>query len=106
MQEHFNEKYMESEKFPKSSFSGKVSGFTKGIANRNVWAEGTLEIHGVKKQVKVPGILTFSGNLVHLESTFMVRLEDYKIKIPSLMFQNIAEEVEVTLDYDYKLYEK
>jgi len=106
MQEHFNEKYLESDKFPKSSFSGKVSGFTKGTANGNVWAEGTLEIHGVKNQVKIPGTLNFSGDQVHIECKFVVKLEDYKIKIPSLLFQNIAEEVEVSLNYDYKLYEK
>ena len=106
MQEHFNEKYLESDKYPKSSFSGKLSGYTKGRDNENVWAEGTLDIHGVKKQIKVPGVLNFKGDKIHLECKFIVNLEDYKIKIPSVLFQNIAEEVEVTLNYDYKLYEK
>jgi polyisoprenoid-binding protein YceI len=106
MQEHFNEKYLESDKYPKSSFSGKVTGYLKGIANDNVWAEGTLDIHGVKNQIKVPGVLNFNGDKVHLECKFMIKLEDYKIKIPSVLFQNIAEEVEITLNYDYKLYKK
>ena len=106
MQEHFNEKYLESDKYPKSSFSGKVSSYTKGTDNENVWAEGTLEIHGIKKQIKVPGVLNFIGDKIHLECKFIVKLEDYKIKIPSVLFQNIAEEVEVTLNYDYKIYEK
>lgn len=106
MQEHFNEKYMESDKYPKSSFSGKLTGYTKETANENVWAEGTLEIHGVKKQIKVPGILDFNEEKVHLECKFIVKLEDFRIKIPSVLFQNIAEEVEVTLNYDYKLYKK
>jgi polyisoprenoid-binding protein YceI len=105
MQEHFNEKYLESEKYPKSTFSGKVTGFSKGVSNNNATAEGTLEIHGVKRNIKVPGTLSFNGDKVHLESKFMVKLEDYDIEIPSLLFQNIAEEVEVTLIYDYKIHE-
>ena len=105
MQEHFNEKYLESDKYPKSTFTGKVTGFTKGVSNDKVWAEGTLEIHGKKKQIKVPGKLNFNGNKVNIECKFIVKLEDYNIKIPSLMFQNIAEEVEVTLLFDYRVYE-
>ena len=106
MQEHFNEKYLESDKYPKSTFNGKVTGYKKGASNDQVWAEGTLDIHGVKKKIKVPGALNFLGEKVILECKFMVKLEDYNVEIPSLMFQNIAEEVEVTLNFEYKLYEK
>jgi len=102
MQEHFNEKYLESDKFPKSTFSGKVTGFSKGISNDKVWAEGTMEIHGVKKNIKVPGKLNFAADKVNLECKFIVKLEDYNVEIPSLLFQNIAEEVEVTLIFEYK----
>ncbi len=105
MQEHFNEKYLESDKYPKSTFSGKIEGYEKGISNKEVWTEGELEIHGVKNTIRIPGSLTFKGDKISIESTFTIKIADYKIKIPSLLFQNIAEEVEVTVQFDYKLYD-
>ena len=106
MQEHFNEKYLESDKYPKSTFSGKLSKYKKGQNNSEVTATGTLEIHGVKKQIETKGELNWVDDKVQIKCKFMVKLEDYKIKIPSVLFQNIAEEVEVTVNFDYKLYEK
>jgi len=103
MQEHFNEKYMESEKFPKSTFSGKLIGFSsteKGV--QQVKANGKLMIHGVTLTVKVPGTAELQSDRIILKSKFMVKLADYNIKIPQLMWQNIAEQVEVTVDFTYK----
>lgn len=103
MQEHFNEKYLESEKYPKSTFSGRVEGIdltAKGP--QKATAKGKLTIHGVTREVEIPGTIELqSGNLL-MKSTFVVRLEDYKVKIPQLMWQNIAEQVEVTVDLLYK----
>ncbi len=103
MQEHFNEKYMESDKFPKATFKGKVIGYndnTDGI--QQVRAKGTLTIHGQSKEIDVQGTLKKQGDLLQLQSTFVVALEDYKIKIPQLLWQNIAEQVEVKVDFTYK----
>ena len=103
MQQHFNDKYMESEKYPKATFSGKVEGFNpsaKGATQAK--AKGKLTIHGVTKEVEIPGTLEMNGNQILLKSKFMVKLEDYKIKIPQLMWQNIAEQVEVSVDITYK----
>src|SRR5689334_2689214 len=56
MQEHFNEKYMETEKFPKATFQGKVSGFDAAATGlQNAKATGKLAIHGVTKDVEIPG---------------------------------------------------
>ena len=106
MQEHFNEKYMESDKYPTTIFKGKVLDFEKGSENNNVWTEGELEIHGVKRNVKIQGNLIFKGERVIIESKFIVKLEDYEIEIPKLLFHKIAEEVEVTVNFEYKRYEK
>ncbi len=106
MQEHFNEKYMESDKYPKITFRGNVLDFEKGVENNDVWAEGKLEIHGVKRNVKILGNLIFKSEKLIIKSKFIVKLEDYEIQIPSLLFQNIAEEVEVTVNFEYKRYEK
>lgn len=103
MQEHFNEKYMESDKFPKATFKGRVSGFEKAVATaQQVNAKGTLTIHGQSKEVNVNGMIEKNGENLVLKSKFMVELADFKIKIPQLLWQNIAERVEVTVNFTYK----
>lgn len=107
MQEHFNEKYMESEKYPKASFQGKVNGFAKGSAGpQAVNAVGKLTLHGVTRDVDVPGTLEMKGDRILLNAKFMVTLDDYGVKRPQVLWKNIAEAVEVTLDFTLKPYEK
>jgi hypothetical protein len=102
MKEHFNEKYMDTEKYPKSTFRGKISGFdTKADGMQNVKATGQLTIHGQTKDIEVPGTIEKQGDKLIMRSKFIVKLEDYKVKIPQLMWQNIAEQVEVTLDFTF-----
>ena len=104
MQEHFNEKYMDTEKFPKSTFSGKITGFdSKAKGVQQVRANGKLTIHGVTTNIEIPGTAEVQSNRIILKSKFIVKLADYNIKIPQLMWQNIAEQVEVTVDFTYKL---
>lgn len=103
MQEHFNEKYMESDKYPKSTFAGKINGFVKGKDNQQLTAKGKLTIHGVTKEVEIPGTVEKQANKFLFKSKFMVKLADYKIEIPQLLFQKIAEQVEVTIDYTFKV---
>jgi hypothetical protein len=103
MREHFNEKYMESEKFPKSTFQGKVTGYTPGASGiQKVKAVGKLSIHGITKDIEVPGTMENVNGKLQLKSKFAVRLADYDIKIPTIVWQNIAEEVEVRIDFTYK----
>ncbi len=107
MEEHFNEKYMESEKFPKATFQGKVTGFKKDITGaQEVKAQGKLLVHGVTKEVEIPGTLEVVGGKIKLQSKFIVKLADYNVTLPQLMWQNIAEQVDVTLEFTYKPYEK
>lgn len=107
MQEHFNEKYMETEKFPKASFQGKVSGFTAGATgSQPVRAAGKLTLHGVTRDVDVPGTLEVRGDRIVIHAQFIVTLEEYNVKRPQVLWKNIAEAVEVTLDFTLKPYEK
>ena len=102
MQQHFNEKYMESDKYPRATFSGKILGFSaESSSTQQVKAQGKLTIHGVTNEINVPGTIIFNSSGLSMESKFIVRLEDYKIKIPQLMWQNIAEQVDVTVDLHY-----
>lgn len=99
MQEHFNEKYMESDKFPKASFQGMVTGYNFNLQGEQpVKASGKLTIHGVTNSINTEGMMEIVDNGIKLNSIFKVRLEDHKIKIPKLLWQNIAEEVEVKLN--------
>jgi len=103
MKEHFYEKYMETEQFPKSTFSGKISGYQSAVAGeQKATAAGKLTIHGVTQDVQLPGTIINANGTLTMKAKFMVKLVDYKIKIPQLLWKNIAEEVEVTVEFNYK----
>ena len=103
MKQHFNEKYMDSDKFPKATFAGKISGYDASITGeQNAVANGKLTIHGVEREVQIPGTLEWTGGKVVVKSIFKVKLQDHKIKIPKMLWQNIAEEVEVTVEFNYQ----
>ncbi len=100
MEEHFNENYVESDKFPICTFKGRINetvDYTKD-GDYKVTAKGTLDLHGVAKEVEIPGTLTIKGGNILLNSKFNIKVADYKIKVPSMYVQNIAEEVEVTVN--------
>jgi polyisoprenoid-binding protein YceI len=100
MQEHFNEKYMESDKFPKSSFKGKINetiDYTKD-GEYKVTATGILNIHGVEQNRTISGTLIIKDGKVQLKSNFKVKVADHKITIPTIVTAKIAEEIEVTVD--------
>jgi polyisoprenoid-binding protein YceI len=92
MQEHFNENYLESDRFPKASFSGII-----GELNKISIAKGILKIHGESNEVKVKGSLVKSNDNVILDATFTIQLKDYNIKIPKIVIYNIAEEIEINV---------
>jgi polyisoprenoid-binding protein YceI len=108
MEEHFNEKYVESEKYPKATF--------KGVINENVdWskdtvmevtATGTFELHGVTREITEKGTLKIAGDKINLVVVFNIVLADYKIRIPKLVTKNIAEVIKVNLNCDFLPYVK
>ncbi len=103
MQEHFNEKYMESDKYPKGSFQGKITGYDKSAAGvQQVKASGKLTIHGVTRDVEIPGTIEKKDSKLAMKAKFIVKLVDYKIKIPELLWNKVAEQVEVTVDFTFK----
>ena len=98
MQEHFNENYLESDKFPKATFSGKVQGANAATLSQGpqkVTVEGDLTIHGVTHHVTVPGMLELKNNQLQAAATFSVAPADYNIEIPLLVRDNIAKIVSV-----------
>ena len=97
MQEHFNENYMESDSFPKSTFKGSVldfdaSALAKGLPQR-ITVEGDLTIHGVTKHVTVTGGIEQQKGTLLVNAYFSVAPADYNIEIPLLVRENIAKTV-------------
>lgn len=107
MKEHFNEKYMDTEKFPKATFQGKITGYQqKASGPQAAKANGKLTVHGVTKDVEIPGTVEIKDGSVLLQSKFTVKLDDYGVPRPKLLWQNIAEEVEVSIDFTFTPHEK
>lgn len=107
MQEHFNENYMESEKYPEATFKGKLTGYERDKKGKQpVVARGEMTIHGVSRSIEAEGVIEFKGKDLFVEATFPVKVADHDIEIPQVLFYNIAEVVEVKLKGTYKLYEK
>jgi hypothetical protein len=108
MQEHFNENYMESEKYPIGTFKGKIVepiDFTKN-GTYDVTAKGQLTIHGVTLPRDLKGKLTVNNQKISLISNFEVKLADHKIDIPKIVFAKIAEVIAVKTKYDFVPYVK
>jgi len=101
MEEHFNENYMESSKFPKATFKGKIVNFDakKLSATKTSYdLEGDLMIHGVTKKIKSKINLTLNGTKIIATSSILVRPQDYNIEIPSLVKGKIAENAKVNIN--------
>ena len=92
MQEHFNENYLESDIYPKSTFIGEVVSQDSDKAI----VEGRLKIHGKTNNIRVNGILQQESNIINIAADFIVKLEDYNIEIPRIVMYKIAEEIKVT----------
>jgi hypothetical protein len=105
MQEHFNENYMESDKFPSATFSGKITNIdaidfsTNGRYKANV--KGDMTIHGVTKNIETQGEFTVSGEKVFGKSEFIILPADYDIEIPRLVRNKIAKEILVKVEMKY-----
>ncbi len=106
MQEHFNEKYVESEKYPKATFQGRVTNWedvdleSPGTYAVNV--EGNLEIHGETHPIASEGKFTIDDEQINGTAAFSIQLVDYKIKVPSVVRDNIAEEIDIMVDVNFE----
>ena len=103
MQEHFNENYVESEKYPKATFRGMITN-NSGVdyakqGDYDVRIEGEMTIHGVSKNINVEGSIQVTGlGGIVARTKFLLNPEDYNIKIPRVVRRNIAERLEITVD--------
>jgi polyisoprenoid-binding protein YceI len=105
MREHFNENYLESQKYPDATFKGKIEEKISLAAGESkvVNLKGNLLIHGVSQPRNIQvNLKTNADKTVTATGKFNVTVADHKVKIPSIVFQNIAEVVEVTFEFILK----
>ncbi|WP_231373990.1 YceI family protein [Aureivirga marina] len=94
MEEHFNENYMDSDKFPKAKFSGKIIN-----KKDKYFIKGNLNIKGISKEV-ITEIEFIKGNTIKIKGFFEVKPSDFNIKIPSIVRKKISEKIKINFNYE------
>jgi len=107
MQEHFNENYVESDKYPKSTFRGQIT--NNGDVNYSsdgtypAKVKGSLVIHGETREIETSGTIEVKNGKLMLKAEFPVLLSDYKISIPSINNDNVSNTIRITVNCSLEL---
>ncbi|MDP9048413.1 MAG: YceI family protein [Bacteroidota bacterium] len=106
MQEHFNADYMESDKFSRATFKGKIQEHIDVTKDGSypVKVSGTLSVHGVTQNRTIPGTISIRNGVISMRSEFMVKCADHHIDIPQIVFHHIAEEIKINVSATYSAY--
>ncbi|WP_294326253.1 YceI family protein [uncultured Chryseobacterium sp.] len=102
MEEHFNESYAESAKYPKTTFKGKIISFDKSKLTANpqkYTIQGTLNFHGVDKAIASTASMYTKDGKIYMQGSFVAKPADYKVAIPKMVTKKIAENVNVEYTY-------
>ncbi|OIV40932.1 YceI family protein [Flavobacterium johnsoniae] len=102
MEEHFNENYVESDKFPKASFKGKVEAFDVSQLSsvaKSFKISGDLTLHGKTKKITANAKLLKSGDKITVTGNFDVKPEDFDIEIPKLVSKKVADKIKVSFNF-------
>lgn len=107
IQEHFNgAQWMDSDQFPKASFSGKITDISavnfKADGTYKATVEGELTMHGVTQKVSVPAAIVVSGKTVTASSEFSVKVADYGVNGPAIGAGKVATDPKITVSAEFK----
>jgi hypothetical protein len=106
MEEHFNEKYVHSEKFPSAKFAGEIVDdidLSKPAVYKNVNIKGTIILHGITRPINIIATLEVkSDSEIKGSSSFRINPKDFEVEIPSLIDEKVAKEILVSVDVLYK----
>jgi polyisoprenoid-binding protein YceI len=107
MQEHFNgAMWMDSDKFPKASFKGKITNLSavnfKADGSYTANVEGNLTMHGITKPVSTTATITVKGKMVSTSSDFSVKLADYGVNGPAIGAGKVATDPKISVMADFK----
>ncbi|MCM4155435.1 YceI family protein [Gramella sp. AN32] len=110
MQEHFNENYMESERYPEATFRGRSIEKLKLVpgSSQKIIFQGSLMIHGVAQERQIPAIISLANDkkTIRLTSEFEIKCKDHDIRIPRLLWENIAETIAVNVNANFQMRSK
>lgn len=102
MEEHFNESYAESTKYPKATFSGKIQNFEAGSLTKTpetFLINGKLTFHGKTVAINTSAIISMNKNEIEFNSEFTAKPEEFDIKLPKVVRYKVAETVDVTIHF-------
>lgn len=107
LEEHFNENYLHTNKYPNASYKGKLIGFDKAMLAKDgeykISSEGTVELHGVKKTFKSPVTMLVKGNTVSFNCVFTITAVDYNIDVPALVKPKLSDATPLTATITFKM---
>lgn len=99
MQEHFNENYVESDKYPRATFNGEIIEADQldltDAKDNMVKVKGSLTIHGVTHPIETTGNIKAGNGKLILIANFEIQISDYKISIPSLVKDKVSNKVRI-----------
>jgi polyisoprenoid-binding protein YceI len=98
MEEHFNEKYLESDQYPNAYFKGSIAGFNLNIINstpKEFKLNGELKIHGITKKISTTVFLKKIDNKLEINANFNINIKDFNIEIPEILSLKIAKTAHV-----------
>jgi len=108
--EHFNESYMESDKFHKATFKGEILNIDSINLNKNgicsVRVKGDITIKGITKNIEVPGKLIIENGQINAISEFELSISDFNISVPRIVENRVAKIVKLKVNMNYTLYKK
>ncbi|MDH6251086.1 polyisoprenoid-binding protein YceI [Chryseobacterium sp. H1D6B] len=102
MEEHFNENYAETSKYPKATFTGKILNFDKtklSASPQKYTVQGTLNFHGVDKAVSSTASISSKDGKIYVQGNFTAKPVDFNVTIPKMVTKKVAENVNVGYNY-------
>lgn len=105
MEEHFNDNYIESDRYPKSYFKGKIENFDISKLTNTPTAytiKGKLELHGKSKKISFIANIKKIDKVVTIQSNFTLNADDFNIIIPSIVKNKVSNTINVTTDFALK----
>jgi len=107
LEEHFNENYLHTNKYPNGTYKGKLIGFDKSMLAKDgeykLSSEGKVELHGVTRDFKAPVTLTVKNNVATFKCIFNIKAEDYNIEVPELVKPKLAEYTPLDATISFKM---
>ncbi len=105
MEEHFNENYIESTRYPKATFRGVIKDFDLKALTGSVKEfsiNGKLEMHGKSKDISTIAKIKKTDKGVEIETNFSVNASDFDITIPSVVKNKVSNKINVASDFVLK----